>query len=136
HGDISRGSFPGVQMTRLTEERSVEELLDEREVAHRLGVSISTVRFWRHAGTGPQSQKVGGWLVRYAPNEVERVRAERLRRERERGARRGTIRTRRELVGQLREAEKGLDGAFEPEKSLRIDRALDELEERGEVRGG
>jgi DNA-binding transcriptional MerR regulator len=123
-------------MTRLTEERSVEELLDEREVARRLDVSIPTVRFWRRAGTGPQSQKIGGWLVRYAPDEVERVRAERLLRDRERGARREATRTRRELRERLREAEKGLDGAFEPEKSLRIDRALTELEEKREVREG
>jgi predicted DNA-binding transcriptional regulator AlpA len=52
-------------------------LLDEREVARRLGLSVSTIRYRRRAGLPPKSFKLGGFLVRYRAREVERLAAER-----------------------------------------------------------
>jgi predicted DNA-binding transcriptional regulator AlpA len=45
-------------------------LLDEKELAERLGVSVSTVRHWRYTYQGPPVQKVGR-SVRYDIGEVE-----------------------------------------------------------------
>jgi excisionase family DNA binding protein len=41
------------------------------ELATRFGVPVSTVRKWRHEGTGPQGVKFGRH-VRYEAAEVER----------------------------------------------------------------
>ena len=46
-------------------------LLDERELAERLGVSVSTVRNWRYTCQGPPVQKVGR-SVRYDITAVEK----------------------------------------------------------------
>jgi DNA-binding transcriptional MerR regulator len=48
-----------------------QELLSTRQVAERLGVAESTVRYWRHAGVGPPYQQVGGVHI-YCALEVER----------------------------------------------------------------
>jgi excisionase family DNA binding protein len=48
----------------------VERLMAPDEVAARLSVPLATVRFWRSAGTGPRSIKVGRH-VRYRPQDVE-----------------------------------------------------------------
>lgn len=37
----------------------MESLKDARELAHHLGVSVETVRWWRKQGTGPRAIKVG-----------------------------------------------------------------------------
>jgi predicted DNA-binding transcriptional regulator AlpA len=59
---------------------SGEKLLDEREVAARLNVSVSRVRQLRYAGREPHPIKVHGILVRYPVAAVERVRRERAAR--------------------------------------------------------
>jgi len=51
-------------------DQSLETLLDEKELSHRLRVSIGTLRFWRTIGRGPRYRKVGQ-LVRYAPSDVQ-----------------------------------------------------------------
>lgn len=57
-----------------------DKLIDEREVAARLGVSVSRVRQLRYAGRDPRHIKLGGILVRYPLAAVERVRRERAAR--------------------------------------------------------
>ena len=48
-------------------ERSFEiELLNESQVAQKLGVSIATVRRWRVLKVGPRFRKIGSASVRYA----------------------------------------------------------------------
>jgi DNA-binding transcriptional MerR regulator len=47
-----------------------QDLLSTRDVAKRLGVAESTVRYWRHAGEGPTAQQVGGFHV-YCAQDVE-----------------------------------------------------------------
>ena len=56
------------------------KLLDEREVALRLSLSVSRVRQLRYAGRDPRPIKLGGVLVRYPVAAVERVRRERAAR--------------------------------------------------------
>ena len=46
-------------------------LLDEREMAARLGLSISTLRNWRVARRGPRYLKLGARAVRYRLADVE-----------------------------------------------------------------
>ena len=50
-------------------EQLLETLLDEKELARLLRVSVGTLRFWRRIGRGPHYRKVGQ-LVRYAPSDV------------------------------------------------------------------
>jgi len=50
-------------------EHPIETLLDEKELARLIRVSIGTLRFWRINGKGPRYRKVGQ-LVRYAPSDV------------------------------------------------------------------
>ncbi|MHB1282565.1 MAG: helix-turn-helix transcriptional regulator [Metallibacterium scheffleri] len=47
-------------------------LLDERELAARLHVSVSTLRNWRVARRGPPFVKLGLRAVRYRLADVER----------------------------------------------------------------
>ena len=50
-------------------EQNLEQLLDEKELARLIRVSIGTLRFWRSGRQGPPSIKVGH-LVRYRPSDV------------------------------------------------------------------
>jgi excisionase family DNA binding protein len=50
-------------------EHSLEQLLDEKELAQLIRVSRGTLRYWRAEGKGPRYRKVGQ-LVRYAPSDV------------------------------------------------------------------
>jgi DNA-binding transcriptional MerR regulator len=47
-----------------------QELLSTVQVADRLGVAESTVRYWRMAGEGPEYQKVGAYHV-YCATDVD-----------------------------------------------------------------
>jgi predicted DNA-binding transcriptional regulator AlpA len=47
------------------------ELLNENQVAQRLGVSIATVRRWRSLSTGPRFRKIGASSVRYASDDLK-----------------------------------------------------------------
>lgn len=48
----------------------VSELMDERALAIKLGVSRSTLQSWRYAARGPRYLKIGR-LVRYRCGDVE-----------------------------------------------------------------
>jgi predicted DNA-binding transcriptional regulator AlpA len=50
-------------------EQILEQLLDEKELAGLIRVSIGTLRYWRSERQGPPSIKVGH-LVRYRPSDV------------------------------------------------------------------
>ena len=50
-------------------DQSIEPLLNERDVAQWIRVSVATLRYWRSEGKGPRYRKVGQ-LVRYAPSDV------------------------------------------------------------------
>jgi hypothetical protein len=51
-------------------DQHLEILLDEKELARLLRVSIGTLRYWRVTCRGPRYRKVGH-LVRYAPSAVQ-----------------------------------------------------------------
>jgi predicted DNA-binding transcriptional regulator AlpA len=55
--------------SRETGEPAIQTLLDERDVARWIRVSVGTLRYWRGEGKGPRYRKVGQ-LVRYAPSDV------------------------------------------------------------------
>jgi excisionase family DNA binding protein len=44
--------------------------LTEREVAELLGLSVATLRAWRHRGKGPRFLRLGR-SVRYLPSDVD-----------------------------------------------------------------
>ena len=52
-----------------TEYELVETLLDERQLAQKLRVSVGTLRYWRTMDKGPSFHKIGQ-LVRYSPSAV------------------------------------------------------------------
>ena len=56
---------------------SADRVLSEVQVAERLGVSLFTVRAWRHRGMGPRFMKMGR-AVRYRSRDVEAFKNERL----------------------------------------------------------
>lgn len=47
----------------------VETLLNERQLAEKLRVSVGTLRYWRTMDKGPKFHKIGQ-LVRYSPSAV------------------------------------------------------------------
>jgi predicted DNA-binding transcriptional regulator AlpA len=47
----------------------IETFLNEKQLAERLGVSISTLRLWRSERKGPSYHKIGQ-LVRYSPTVI------------------------------------------------------------------
>ncbi|MBA3463711.1 MAG: helix-turn-helix domain-containing protein [Deltaproteobacteria bacterium] len=49
---------------------TVPDLLDERALAARLGVSCSTIQSWRYTSRGPRFLKIGR-LVRYRRADVD-----------------------------------------------------------------
>ncbi len=55
---------------RPTEHGAVAELIDERALASRLGISRSTLQSWRYTGRGPRYLKVGR-LIRYRGGDVD-----------------------------------------------------------------
>jgi excisionase family DNA binding protein len=59
-----RGSSGGVVPTRRP------AALTERQVAEQLGLSVATLRAWRHRGRGPRFLRLGR-SVRYLPPDVD-----------------------------------------------------------------
>jgi predicted DNA-binding transcriptional regulator AlpA len=49
---------------------NTNRLMNEKEVAAFLAVSLGTVRRWRLTGAGPKATKLAG-LVRYKPSDIE-----------------------------------------------------------------
>jgi excisionase family DNA binding protein len=59
-----QGTTPRDQM------QGTPRALTEREVAERLGLSVATLRAWRHRGKGPRFLRLGR-SVRYLPSDVD-----------------------------------------------------------------
>jgi predicted DNA-binding transcriptional regulator AlpA len=51
-------------------DKPLETLLEEKELAERLQVSLGTLRSWRTDGTGPRFHRIGQ-MIRYAPSDVK-----------------------------------------------------------------
>ena len=51
-------------------EQNLEQLIDEKELARLLRVSVGTVSWWRGMRRGPRYIKAGH-LVRYRPSDVQ-----------------------------------------------------------------
>ena len=51
-------------------DNSLETLLEEKELAETLQVSLGTLRTWRTEGTGPRFHRIGQ-MIRYAPSDVK-----------------------------------------------------------------
>jgi predicted DNA-binding transcriptional regulator AlpA len=47
------------------------ELLRTREVYEKTGISVDTLRWWRHRGEGPPSFKMGKKIVVYPADSLE-----------------------------------------------------------------
>jgi excisionase family DNA binding protein len=58
--------------TRTERDRAPDSAraLTEREVAELLGLSVATLRAWRHRGKGPRFLRLGR-SVRYLPSDVD-----------------------------------------------------------------
>jgi len=54
----------------MQDNASANRLLNEKEVAERLAISVATVRRWRFTGQGPRATKVGA-AVRYKPSDID-----------------------------------------------------------------
>ena len=51
-------------------DKPLETLLEEKELAERLQVSLGTLRTWRTEGKGPRFHRIGQ-MIRYAPSDVK-----------------------------------------------------------------
>jgi excisionase family DNA binding protein len=54
----------------MSHEGAPARALTEREVAERLGLSVATLRAWRHRGQGPRFLRLGR-AVRYLPDDLD-----------------------------------------------------------------
>jgi excisionase family DNA binding protein len=72
----NENSSPNLRIVRPSDRPTLEvsaigsDLVDECELAARLGVSRSTLQSWRYAGRGPRYIKLGR-LVRYRNADVD-----------------------------------------------------------------
>jgi DNA-binding transcriptional MerR regulator len=57
-------------MRRQTAIEELETLLTESQAAERIAVPISTLRYWRSTGTGPNFFRLGR-AVRYGPSALQ-----------------------------------------------------------------
>jgi len=60
---------PRATTTERDQTRDTARALTEREVAELLGLSVATLRAWRHRGKGPRFLRLGR-SVRYLPADV------------------------------------------------------------------
>ncbi len=51
-------------------DKPLETLLEEKELAEALQVSLGTLRMWRTDGKGPRFHRIGQ-LIRYSPSDVK-----------------------------------------------------------------
>ncbi len=51
-------------------ENPIEQLIEEKELADRLQVSVGTLRNWRSAKKGPRFHRIGQ-RIRYSPSDVK-----------------------------------------------------------------
>ncbi len=61
---------PRATMTERGRGSETTRALTEREVAELLGLSVATLRAWRHRGKGPRFLRLGR-SVRYLPADVD-----------------------------------------------------------------
>ncbi len=61
---------PRATMTERGQTSDTTRALTEREVAELLGLSVATLRAWRHRGKGPRFLRLGR-SVRYLPADVD-----------------------------------------------------------------
>lgn len=59
-GGTDHGKMKGTRTTAMTEQL----------VAEQLGLSVATLRAWRHRGTGPRFVRLGR-AVRYLPSDID-----------------------------------------------------------------
>jgi predicted DNA-binding transcriptional regulator AlpA len=52
-------------------DKPLETLLEEKDLAGKLQVSLGTLRSWRTDGKGPRFHRIGQ-MIRYAPSDVNR----------------------------------------------------------------
>jgi predicted DNA-binding transcriptional regulator AlpA len=55
---------------KVVERLRTETALTESKVAEQLGLSVATLRAWRHRGKGPRYLRLGR-SVRYLPSDVD-----------------------------------------------------------------
>ena len=60
---------PRATTTERDQMRDTARALTEREVADMLGLSVATLRAWRHRGKGPRFLRLGR-SVRYLPSDL------------------------------------------------------------------
>ena len=60
---------PRATMTERGQMSEATRALTEREVAELLGLSVATLRAWRHRGKGPRFLRLGR-SVRYLPSDL------------------------------------------------------------------
>ena len=60
---------PRATTTERDQTRDAVRAFTEREVADMLGLSVATLRAWRHRGKGPRFLRLGR-SVRYLPSEL------------------------------------------------------------------
>ena len=58
------------ETTARDQRRGTARALTEREVGELLGLSVATLRAWRHRGKGPRFLRLGR-SVRYLPSDVD-----------------------------------------------------------------
>jgi len=51
-------------------DKPLEKLIEEKELAERLHVSLGTLRTWRTERKGPRFHRIGQ-MIRYAPSDVK-----------------------------------------------------------------
>ena len=52
-------------------DQSIEKLLDDRDLAELLKVSVETPADWRKSGLGPAYVRIGPRLIRYKRSDVQ-----------------------------------------------------------------
>ena len=60
---------PRATTTERDQTRDTTRALTEREVADMMGLSVATLRAWRHRGRGPRFLRLGR-SVRYLPSDL------------------------------------------------------------------
>ncbi len=68
--DAINNNAPKISIAASAPALAINELLDERVLAIKLGVSRSTLQSWRYAARGPRYLKLGR-SVRYRCEDVE-----------------------------------------------------------------
>jgi hypothetical protein len=56
----------------------MSDLLDTKQAAAQLGLTDSALRNWRSQGVGPRFYRISARAIRYAVEDLERFRSERL----------------------------------------------------------